>query len=806
MKKIPVKEAMQFAGIGLMLMMLTITLITGCSSPGKKAVQTINPNGRNDTWGFTGYGGGGAMFWPAVSPHDPDYAYVACDMTGSFVTYNGGKSWRMFSLLGPVKYFVFDPVDPDVAYAKSIALFKSTDRGKTWNIIYPVPSEIKGVVSKGDHAEERIITSDSTRRNVMALAVDPDNSIILHAIISINNIAGYYTSHDQGGHWVKEKELEQGAKNIFIVSSSPKEDRTIYITCNNSVIARENGNWSSNPGPAGVTNLNEFSAGFDKTENKYIIYAISGKSYFNPEGDLSGIYYTDNGGKTWLNRQDDLLKLHSGKSGLPEWRSVATSANHPEVVYVSYAGLVLQNDTVCIGVARSEDWGKTWSLAWKDRLNKGGDLYSPNYRKGWIDERFGPTWGENPFSIAVSPSDPNVCYTTDFGRTIKTRDGGKSWEQVYTNRKEGAGWISRGLEVTTGYTIVSDPFNIKHMFIANTDIGLMESNDGGESWMSDTYNNGIPRKWMNSTYWIAFDPEIKGRVLAAMSDVHDLPRPKMWRRSGVSRYEGGIVLSEDSGKTWKPVSNDIGEAAITHILIEHSSGGKSETLYACAFGKGVYKSTDNGKSWTLKNGGIEGKEPFAWRIEKNDRNGELFLIVCRRSDDGSIGNELDGALYRSSDKAESWTKMKLPEGTNGPMSLAIDPDDEARFLLSAWGRTTSGQFSPDTGGGIFISTDHGSSWRQVLVKDQHIHDITYDPRNRTFYACGFNGSAYRSEDHGETWTRIKGYNFKWGKRVDPDPSDPDKIYIITFGGGVWHGPAKGDENAAEDIVTSALAY
>ncbi len=259
-------------------------------------------------------------------------------MTGSFVTYNGGKSWRMFSLLGPVKYFVLDPVDPDVAYAKSIALFKSTDRGKTWNIVYPVPSEIKGIVSKGDHAEERIITSDSTRRNVMALAVDPENSMILHAVISINNAPGYYTSHDQGGHWAKEKELEQEAKNIFIVPSSPKENRTIYITCNNSVIVRENGNWNTNPGPAGVNNLNEFSAGFDKTENKFIIYAISGKSYFNPDGDPSGIYYTEDGGKTWENRQDGILKMRPENAVLPEWRAVATSANNPEVVYVSYAG------------------------------------------------------------------------------------------------------------------------------------------------------------------------------------------------------------------------------------------------------------------------------------------------------------------------------------------------------------------------------------------------------------------------------------------------------------------------------------
>jgi photosystem II stability/assembly factor-like uncharacterized protein len=804
MKKISILRVIQSARGGFILIMFMGIVIISCNTVKENPIHQKNPNGRNDTWGFTGSGGGGAMFWPAVSPHDPDYAYVACDMTGSFVTYNGGKSWRMFSLRGPVKYFVFDPVDPDVSYAKSIALFKSTDHGKTWNIVYPVPSEVNGIVSKGDHAEEWIITNDSTIRNVMALAVDPDNSMILHAVISTNNAPCYYTSYDQGGHWAKEKELEQEARNIFIVPSSPKENRTIYITGNNSVIVRENGKWNTNPGPAGIDNLNEFSAGFDKTENKFIIYAISGKSYFNPDGDPSGIYYTQDGGKTWVNRQDDLLKLRPENSGLPEWRSVATCINHPEVVYISYAGLNVSDDTTSIGVARSEDYGKTWKLVWQDRLTKGGDLYSPNYSKGWIDERFGPTWGENPFSMAVSPSDPLVCYTTDFGRAIRTSDGGKNWEQLYTDRKEGAGWISRGLEVTTGYTIVSDPFDIKHMFIANTDIGLMESNDGGESWMSATVNNGIPHKWMNSTYWVAFDPDIKGRVLAAMSDVHDLPRPKMWRRRGILGYEGGIVLSEDSGKRWKPVSGDIGESAITHILTERSVNQKSGPIYACAFGKGVFKSVDKGKTWARKNKGIDGKEPFAWRIVQNERNGELFLIVCRRSDDGSIGNDLDGAVYRSSDGAETWTKMKLPEGTNGPMSLVIDHENNDRLLLSAWGRTTPGQFSPDTGGGIFLSKDNGVSWSQVLEKDQHIHDLTYDPRNSTLYACGFNGSAYRSEDRGETWKRIKGYNFKWGKRVDPDQTDPDKIFIITFGGGVWHGPAKGGENDAEDIVTPVL--
>jgi photosystem II stability/assembly factor-like uncharacterized protein len=150
--------------------------------------------------------------------------------------------------------------------------------------------------------------------------------------------------------------------------------------------------------------------------------------------------------------------------------------------------------------------------------------------------------------------------------------------------------------------------------------------------------------------------------------------------------------------------------------------------------------------------------------------------------------------------------MTLPEGTNGPTSILVDPSNPERLLLSAWGRPTQGKFSPDTGGGVFLSEDDGATWHQVMEKDQHIHDITMDPRNDIFYACGFNASAYRSEDRGVTWQRIKGYNFKWGKRVEPDLQDPEKVYIITFGGGVWHGPAEGDPDATEDISKGNLIY
>ena len=58
-----------------------------------------------------GPGGGGAMFHPTISPHDPRTVLIACDMTGSYISHDGGDSWRMFSLRGVVRFFVFDPLD-----------------------------------------------------------------------------------------------------------------------------------------------------------------------------------------------------------------------------------------------------------------------------------------------------------------------------------------------------------------------------------------------------------------------------------------------------------------------------------------------------------------------------------------------------------------------------------------------------------------------------------------------------------------------------------------------------------------------
>ncbi len=95
-----------------------------------------------------GPGGGGAMFNPTISPLDANTVLISCDMTGSYITHDGGRTWRMFNLRGVVDFFVFDPLDSKTMYAHATGLWRSTDGGEQWNLIYPSPSAVKGCATE----------------------------------------------------------------------------------------------------------------------------------------------------------------------------------------------------------------------------------------------------------------------------------------------------------------------------------------------------------------------------------------------------------------------------------------------------------------------------------------------------------------------------------------------------------------------------------------------------------------------------------------------------------------------------------
>lgn len=732
---------------------------------------------RHDSWEVIGPGGGGAQFFPAINPQNANEVFVACDMTGAYVSHDGGSTWRMFNLGQVAKGFTFDPNDARTVYTRTAgegtgALWRSTDSGDTWRLVYPDPANVTGVFQNSDHGSNAIGSSVDMPGEIEALAIDPGDAHLLYAVMRRDHAARLYTSSDWGRTWKQSAGLEGGGRWMAIDPNSPKGDRTIYVIGSNAVAVRKDGAWKH--GAAAPSAFLDASIGFK--DGKPVIYGVT----------RAAAVVSEDAGASWRES-----KLPGGSAQV---RAVAASGHHGDIAYLSYNGL---GGSRSYGVAKTTDAGRSWSLVWKES----GEQSAANIHDGWISARFGPSWGENPLNLAVAADQPDFCIETDMGRTLRTRDGGRTWEGVYSRKLGDQTNTTTGLDVTTNYGVFWDPFDSKRMFIAYTDIGMFRSENGGRGWVSAT--ESVPPNWTNTTYWMVFDPKVRGRVWAAVSEVHDLPRPKMWRRGSPSRYEGGVVVSDDGGCTWRASTQGMPQTAVTHVLLDAASPENARVLYATGFGRGVFKSSDGGKSWALKNDGLPAHEPFAWRLaQASDR--ALYLVLARRSEDSSFGTDQDGAVYRSTDAAAHWTKIKLPEGLNGPNGLAIDPRDPAHLYLAAWGRQSSRQA---TSGGVWVSADRGATWRNTLTRDQYVYDVTIDPRNPdVLYACGFSSSAWRSTDRGETWQRIRGFNFKWGHRVIPDPADPSKIYITTYGGSVWHGPAAGDPNAKEDIVTPEVAY
>jgi len=724
-----------------------------------------------------GPGGGGAMFHPTISPHDPNTVLVSCDMTGAYITHDGGKSWRMFNLRGVVEFFVFDPKNKNVMYAQATGLWRSKDGGETWSLVYPKPSALKAIRMNSDHSDEDIIADPDPLANISAMAVDPEDSQTF--FVASGNLAkgvfALFSSHDAGDTWSKLADLPDLANKIWVNPHSPSADRSLFIA-GPHFLAKRTASGTQRMSAPSAKNMTDISVGFsDKGEVFYVI------------GD-EATFVSDDEGANWRTMQ-------LGKGDI-KTRAIATSLRHPETAYVSYRGLE-EGGLKFMGVAKTTDSGHTWKPVWKEDINMAGKP-GANIHDAWITERFGSDWVENPLTMTVADQDPNLSYGTDLGRTMITTDGGVTWNAAYSKKIGDGDWRTTGLDVTTTYGYHFDPFDQNRQFISTTDIGLFRSEDGGKSWMSST--KGVPKDWTNTTYWIVFDPKVKGRVWSVNSWTHDLPRPKMWRHSAIEKYRGGVCISLDGGRTWSKSNDGMEPTAATHILLDPTSPVDARVLYVTGFGRGVYKSADGGRSWKLKNAGITQKEPFAWRIVR-DGNGVLYLLIARRSEDGSIGTAGDGALYRSTDGAEHWTAVTMPEGTNAPNGIAIDPNNANRLYLATWALAKGDH---GDGGGIFLSEDGGNLWKQVLDRDRHIYDVTIDPRDpKVLYAAGFESSAWRSTDRGEHWSRIPGFNFKWGHRVIPDPSDPQKVYITTFGGGVWHGTITNDDRPL-DIATPEL--
>jgi photosystem II stability/assembly factor-like uncharacterized protein len=302
-------------------------------------------------------------------------------------------------------------------------------------------------------------------------------------------------------------------------------------------------------------------------------------------------------------------------------------------------------------------------------------------------------------------------------------------------------------------------------------------------------------------------PAIMGGRISALAVVDSRPTTMY-----VGAASGGVWKTTNNGTTWTCVFDGSATASIGDVAIAPSNPdivwigtGESNPRNSVAWGDGVYRSTDAGKTW--QHMGLA-ETAHIGRIIIHPKNPDIVYVAAL----GRIwGPNRDRGLYKTIDGGKTWTQSKYVNDETGFIDVAIDPADPETLYAAAYqmrrdafsGGNPAVQWGP--GSGLFKTADGGKSWTAmtrglptrplgrcgtaVSAKDPRvvyavIQTDKSDTSNKGQGPRPNNeadlGGIFRSEDKGETWAKLNDLcprPFYYGQ-IRLDASDDRRVYVL----------------------------
>jgi photosystem II stability/assembly factor-like uncharacterized protein len=238
--------------------------------------------------------------------------------------------------------------------------------------------------------------------------------------------------------------------------------------------------------------------------------------------------------------------------------------------------------------------------------------------------------------------------------------------------------------------------------------------------------------------------------------------PNTWY---VAVGSGGVWKTTNAGVSWTPVFDDQPVYSIGCISIDPQNPaviwvGTGENVGGrhVGFGDGIYKSTDEGKTW--KNMGLKRTEHIS-KIIVHPKNSDIIYVAAQ----GPLWNKGgERGFYKSSDGGKSWQRTLGDDEWTGVTDIDIHPQYPERIYAATWQRhrTVAAYMGGGPGSGLYRSDDGGSSWKKLSgglpAGDMGKIGLIVSPqRPEVIYAAieleRRKGAVYRSENHGESWSK-----------------------------------------------------
>ncbi|HSE31435.1 MAG TPA: hypothetical protein VLA93_07640 [Pyrinomonadaceae bacterium] len=292
---------------------------------------------------------------------------------------------------------------------------------------------------------------------------------------------------------------------------------------------------------------------------------------------------------------------------------------------------------------------------------------------------------------------------------------------------------------------------------------------------------------------------MSGRI-AAIDAVQEGQRLTVY----IGSASGGVWKSVNGGTTFKPVFDKEAVQSIGAVTIDPKNPkviwvgtGEAWTRNSVSIGDGVYKSIDGGENWT--NMGLRETERIAKILVNPNQTNTVY--VCAP---GKLWSDSDErGLYKTTDGGKTWTKvLKGANASTGCSMISMDRQNPETIYAGMWdfrrkGWTfRSGGDGPTafSGSGLFKSTDGGTSW--IELTDKSANGLPSKPWGRVAVAVAPSKPAvvyasieaeipkdglYRSDDGGKTWKQLdRSQNMIWRPfyfaNLIVDPKDENKIY------------------------------